>query len=82
MMLACDFCFSHGHQGFKSFSIHHKEAEGPVGSVVARVQVHCYLQTVPSRALATAQHGGSQLLRGIVYMMSGRRDCVFSALHE
>ena len=50
--------YSHGlsldHQGFRPFSPGHREAAGPVGPAVARIEVHCKLQTVTSRALTTA----------------------------
>ena len=54
VMLAYGHSLSHDHQGFRPFSPDHREAAGPVGPAVARVQVHCDHQTVPSRALTTA----------------------------
>ena len=54
MMLAYGHSLSLDHQGFRPFSPDHREAAGPVGPAVARVQVHCDHQTVPSSALATA----------------------------
>ena len=54
MMLAYGHSLSYGHQGFRPFSPDHREAAGPVGPAVARVQVHCDHQIVPSRALTTA----------------------------
>ena len=54
VMLACGHSLSHDHQGFRPFSPDHEEAAGPVGPAVARVQVHCDHQTVPSRALMAA----------------------------
>ena len=54
MMLAYGHSLSHGHQGFRPFSPDHREAAGPVGPAVARVEVHCKLQTVTSCVLATA----------------------------
>ena len=54
MMLAYGHTLSHDHQGFRPFSPDHREAAGPVGPAVARVQVYCKLQTVPPCALATA----------------------------
>ena len=53
-MLAYSHSLSHDHQGFRPFSPDHREAAGPVGPAVARVEVHCKLQTVASCALATA----------------------------
>ena len=65
---------SYGHQGFRPFSPDHREAAGPVGPAVARVQVHCNLQNsnfMRSRDRAsTAVIGlvdfGTVLLLGIV----------------
>ena len=54
MMLAYDHSLSLDHQGFRPFIADHREAAGPVGPAVARVKVHCKLQTVTSCALATA----------------------------
>ena len=54
MMLACGHSLSYNHQGFRPFSPDHREAAGPAGPAVARVEVHCNVQTVPSCALATA----------------------------
>ena len=54
MMLAYGHGLSLDHQGFRPFSPDHREAAGPVGPAVARVEVHCKLQTVTSCALATA----------------------------
>ena len=54
VMLAYGCRLSHDHQDFRSFITDHREAAGPVGPAVARVKVHCDLQTVPSCALATA----------------------------
>ena len=53
-MLACGRSLSHDHQGFKPFDPVQREAAGPVRPAVARVQVHCDHQIVPSRALTTA----------------------------
>ena len=73
MMFAYDHSLSYDHQGFRPFSPDHTEAAGPVGPAVARVQVHCNLQTVTSCALATASTAviglvdfGTVLLLGIV----------------
>ena len=73
VMLAYGHSLSYGHQGFRPFSPDHREAAGPVGPAVARVQVHCNLQTVTSCALATASTAviglvdfGTVLLLGIV----------------
>ena len=54
VMLAYGHSLSLHHQGLRPFSPDHREAEGPVGPAVSRIQVHCKLQTVPSCALATA----------------------------
>ena len=54
VMLACDHSLSYDHQGFRPFSPGHKEAAGPMGPALPRVQVHCKLQTVTSCPLATA----------------------------
>ena len=54
VMLAYSHSLSYDHQGFRPFSPDHTEAAGPVGSAVARVEVHCKLQTVATCALATA----------------------------
>ena len=53
-MLVYGHSLSHDHQGFRPFSHDRREVAGPVGPAVARVQIHCGYQTVPSRALATA----------------------------
>ena len=57
MMLAYGHGLSLDHQGFRPFSTDHRETAGPVGPAVARVKVHCDLQTVSSCALATASTG-------------------------
>ena len=54
MMLAYSHSLSYGHQGFRPFSLDHREVAGLVGPAVASVKVHCKLQTVASCALATA----------------------------
>ena len=54
MTLTYGHGLSFDHQGFRPFSPDHREAAGPVGPAVARVEVHCKLQTVTSYALATA----------------------------
>ena len=54
VMLAYCCRLSHDYQGFRPFSPGHREAAGPVGPAVARVEVHCKLQTVTSCVLATA----------------------------
>ena len=54
VMLAYSHSLSYDHQGFRPFAPDHREAAGPVGPAVARVQVHCKLQTMPPCALATA----------------------------
>ena len=54
MVLAYSHSLSYDHQGFRPFGPDHREAAGPVGPAVARVQVHCKLQTVTACALATA----------------------------
>ena len=73
MMLAYGHSLSYDHQGFMPFSPDHREAAGPVGPAVSRVQVHCNLQTVTSCDLATASTAviglvdfGTVLLLGIV----------------
>ena len=53
-MLAYSLRLSYDHQGFRPFSRDYRKAAGTVGPAVARVQVHCDHQTVPSRALTTA----------------------------
>ena len=72
-MLAYGCRLSHDHQGFRPFSPDHREVAGPVVPAVARAEVHCKLQTVPSCALATASTAviglvdfGTVLLLGIV----------------
>ena len=54
--LAYGHSLSLDHQGFRPFSPDHREAAGPVGPAVARVEVHCKLQTKTSCALMTASH--------------------------
>ena len=54
VMMAYDHSIFLDHQGFRPFSTDHREAAGPVGLAVARVEVHYKLQTVTSCALATA----------------------------
>ena len=73
VMLSYGHSLSYDHQGFRPFSPDHREAAGPVGPAVSRVQVHCNLQTVTSCALATASTAviglvdfGTVLLLGIV----------------
>ena len=72
-MLAYGHSLSLDHQGFRPFSPDHREAAGPVGPAVARVEVYCKLQTVTSSAFATASTAviglvdfGTVLLLGIV----------------
>ena len=47
VMLAYGHTLSYGHKGFRPFTPDHREAAQPVGAAVARVEVHCDLQTVP-----------------------------------
>ena len=48
VMLAYSHSVTYDHKGFRPFSPDHREAAGPVGPAVARVEVHCDYQTVPS----------------------------------
>ena len=48
VMLAYDYSLSHGHQGFRPFTPDHREVAQPVGAAVARVEVLCDHQTVPT----------------------------------
>ena len=54
VMLAYGHSLFLDHQGFGPFSTDHREATGLVGPAVARVEIHCKLQTVTSCALTTA----------------------------
>ena len=72
VMLAYGHSLSLDHQGFRPFSPDHREAAGPVGPAVARVQVHCDHQTVPSRALTTASTAVMEVMI-YTYMLLLRR---------
>ena len=76
MVLVYNHSLSLDHQGFRPFSLHHREVAGPVGPAVARVQVHCKLQTVTSCALATASTAVMEVIKLCKCCYSGARRWV------
>ena len=75
MMLAYGHGLSYDHQGFRPFSPDHRKAAGPAGPAVARVEVHCKLQTVPSCSLATASTAVMEVVGLISSATTRERGC-------
>ena len=48
VILAYGYSLSHGHHGFMTFTTDHREAAQPMGAAVARIEVLCDHQTVPT----------------------------------
>ena len=76
-MLAYGHSLSHDHQGFRPFSPDHREAAGPVGPAVARVQVHyvsfkqCLHALARPRRRNDGGHAGDELHNVLLRLYSG-----------